>query len=168
LKDGPAKISERSLTSAKETALCQIDQQNLVLHQKIENAMKPNTQKPAASPASPAFAERIGRTLGRAWRSVLRRERSTCEWLMAQGLPAGIARALPLFLKLAVLALVLYGAFWMALLLVAATVAAWSARFSSPDHEDDYSLPTLAELRAMPGYDPNFYNDTSHEMYEDD
>jgi hypothetical protein len=105
-----------------------------VLHQKIENAMKPNMQKPAASPA---FAERIGRALGRAWRGVLRRERSAGEWLMAQGLPAGIARALPLFLKLAVLALVLYGAFWMALLLGFAFAGAWVARHTDWNEEQE-------------------------------
>jgi hypothetical protein len=145
-----------------------------VLCQKIENAMKPNTQKSAASPA---FAERIGRALGRAWRGVLRRERNACEWLMAQGLPAGIAKALPFFLKLAVLALVFYGAFWVALLLGFAFAGAWMARNFDENSEDNYlcmtnkgsySFMTLDELRETPGYDPNFYNDTDHEMYEDD
>lgn len=29
-------------------------------------------------------------------------------------------------------------------------------------------VATLEELRETPGYDPNLYNDTSHEMYKDD
>jgi hypothetical protein len=87
--------------------------------------MKLNTQKPAV-PA--AFAERIGRTLGRTWRGVLRLERNACAWLMAQGLPAGIAKALPLIFRLAVLGVVLYAAFWLAVLALSIAVAVWNAR----------------------------------------
>jgi hypothetical protein len=90
--------------------------------------MKPNSLKPSTSPT---FAERIGRMLGRAWRGVLRREQNAGAWLMAQGLPPGIAKALPLLLKLAVLGVALYAAFWVVALLVFAIVAAEAARYNA-------------------------------------
>jgi hypothetical protein len=67
-----------------------------------------------------------------------------------------------------VLGAALHAAFWGALILFAMTAFTLAARFASPDHEDDYSFSTLDELKKIPGYDPNFYNDISHEMYEDD
>jgi hypothetical protein len=45
---------------------------------------------------------------------------------------------------------------------------AWAAQRGSTDDGNDYSFMTLDELRNTPGYDPNLYNDTSHEWYEDD
>jgi hypothetical protein len=155
------KNREKGLTQAERTALCQIDRQKPPLCQKIENTMKPNTLK---STASPACAERIGRTLGRAWRSVLRLERNACAWLMAQGLPTGIARALPLILRLAVLGVVLYAAFWLAILVISMAVAVWNARNANcnwmrePEWREGFSgygLYTYDDFRI----DPYFYED---------
>jgi hypothetical protein len=67
-----------------------------------------------------------------------------------------------------VLALVLYGAFWVALLLGFAVVAAWASERCVPGEDFKLQFSTLEELRQLPGYDPNFYDDTSHEMYYDD
>jgi hypothetical protein len=89
------------------------------------NPMKPNTLKQGTSPT---FAERLGRTLGRMWRGVLRLEGKAGEWLTAQGLPPGIAQILPLFFRLAVLGVALYVAFWLAALLIFAIVATEAAR----------------------------------------
>lgn len=54
------------------------------------------------------------------------------------------------------------------MLLVSAVAAAWAAEQTSPDREDEHSFTTLDTFRKKPGYDPNLYNDTSHEMYEED
>ncbi|MEB1611144.1 hypothetical protein FHT08_000626 [Xanthomonas campestris] len=113
-------------------------------------------------------AERLGRRLGGMWRGYVRRERQVAGWLMAHGVPAGAATALLWVVKLAVLGVLLYAAFWLALLLVFAVVAAWVAGNGAPDDGDDYSFTTLDELRNTPGYDPNLYNDHSHELYKDD
>jgi hypothetical protein len=86
--------------------------------------MKPDSLKQA----TPTFAERIGRMLGRAWRSVLRLEGKAGEWLTAQGLPSIVAQALPLLFRFAVLGVALYAAFWLALMLVFLIVAAEVAR----------------------------------------
>ena len=45
--------------------------------------------------------------------------------------------------------------------------AAWAAAANTSD-EDEWPFTDLTELRKTPGYDPNLYNDTSHELYTDD
>ncbi|TRO24309.1 DUF3742 family protein [Ectopseudomonas mendocina] len=84
--------------------------------------MKPSVQ------TSPA--ERLGQTLGRLWQGYLRQERKVSGWLVAQGLPAGVAKAVLLLVKLLALGALLYVAFWLALLLVFAIVAVSAARNS--------------------------------------
>ncbi|MDR2452471.1 MAG: DUF3742 family protein [Candidatus Accumulibacter sp.] len=122
--------------------------------------MKPNTLKPVASST---FAERFGRMLGRAWRGVLRLERNAGEWLMAQGLPAGIAKVLPLTFRLAVLGVALYVAFWLTALLVFAVMAAEAAR------NTDWETPEPERRNGLAGHglythdgvriDPYIYED---------
>jgi len=63
-------------------------------------------------------AQRVGRWLGRGWRSYLRGERRASAWLVMRGLPSRTALVLLWALKLAVLGALLYAAFWLALLLV--------------------------------------------------
>ena len=59
--------------------------------------------------------------------------------------------------------------FWFAVVLLGVAAAGWAMDQQHPA-EYDYELqyPTIEELRAAPGYDPNLHNDTSHEMYQDD
>jgi hypothetical protein len=111
-----------------------------------------------------SFAERAGRALGRAWRGFLRRERSARAWLTARGLPPGIAKALLLILRFAVLGAALYIAFWVAMLLLCVTVVVWNARNSNcnwmrePEWREGlegYGLYTYDEFRI----DPHFYDD---------
>ena len=99
------------------------------------NTLKPTPLKPGASPT---FAERIGRMLGRAWRGVLRRERNACAWLMAQGMNATFAQGILWTVRLTLLAVLLYGAFWVALLLGLAVLAVQSSgNVSTDDNEDE-------------------------------
>ncbi|HGI9957939.1 DUF3742 family protein [Pseudomonas aeruginosa] len=114
-------------------------------------------------------AERLGRALGRGWRAYARGERRVSNWLVSKGVPAAGATALVWLVKLSAVGLLLYVAFWFAVVLVAMVAAGWAMDQRHPD-EDDFELqyPTIEELRATPGYDPNLYNDTSHEMYQDD
>ncbi|MGP3790547.1 DUF3742 family protein [Pseudomonas sp. B392_1p] len=81
--------------------------------------------KPSARTSS---AERLGQRLGQGWQAYMRQERKVSGWLVAKGVPAGIARGALLLLKLAVLGVLLYVAFWLALLLVLAIVAASAPR----------------------------------------
>lgn len=90
--------------------------------------MKPSAQT--------SFAELLGQALGRMWRVYVRQERKVISWLVAQGLPAGVAKASLLAIKLVALGVLLYVAFWLALLLVFAVVAAFVAGGKSSDEDE--------------------------------
>ncbi|MGQ5288517.1 DUF3742 family protein [Pectobacterium actinidiae] len=81
-------------------------------------------------------AERFGRRLGRIWRAYLRRERRVVAWLVSVGAPSAAATALVWAVKLAVLGVLLYAAFWLALLLLFAVAAAWGADNTDLDDEN--------------------------------
>jgi len=73
-------------------------------------------------------AERFGRWLGRGWRGVVRGERRVSAWMVEKGVPIAVATALVWVVKLAVLGVLLYVAFWVTLLLLFAIAGAWVAR----------------------------------------
>lgn len=112
-------------------------------------------------------AQLVGRWLARGWRGYVRGERWLSGWLVAQGVSPSVATILRWTFNLVALGVLLYAAFWLALLLVFAVVAAWAAANASTE-EDEWPFTDLNELRKTPGYDPNLYNDTSHELYTDD
>ncbi|MDF8361297.1 DUF3742 family protein [Achromobacter anxifer] len=114
-------------------------------------------------------AERLGRALGRGWRAYARGERRTSNWLMSKGMPVAGAAVALWVVKLVALGALLYVAYWLVVVLLGVAAAGWAMDQRHPD-EDGFELayPTIEELRATPGYDPNLYNDTSHEMYQDD
>ncbi|MFG8982336.1 DUF3742 family protein [Pseudomonas aeruginosa] len=112
-------------------------------------------------------AERFGRSFGRGWRAYVRAERRASSWLASKGVPVAGATVLLWVVKLVVLGLLFYVAFWFALVVLSVTVAGWAAAANTLD-EDEWPFTDLTELRKMPGYDPNLYNDTSHELYTDD
>ena len=80
-------------------------------------------------------AERLGRSFGRGWRAYARGEQRVSSWLASKGMPVAGAAALLWVVKLAVLGVLLYSTFWLALLLVLAMVAAWMARNAEPDND---------------------------------
>ena len=88
------------------------------------------------------WSHRLGRGAGRAWRGYLRREQRVAGWLVTRGVPAGAATAALWIVKLAALGVLLYFAFWLALLLAFAVVAAWLARNAD---EDDEKQPELRD-----------------------
>src|SRR3546814_4570452 len=63
-------------------------------------------------------AERVGRWLARGWRGYVRGERWLSGWLVAQGVSASVATILRWTFNLVALGVLLYAAFWLALLLV--------------------------------------------------
>lgn len=120
--------------------------------------MKPSTQT--------TFAERTGWTLGRMWRAYMRQERKVSGWLVAQGVPASLAKATLVVVKLVVLGVLLYAAFWLALLLVFAVAAAWAVRDSGHEPEE-WAVGEQAEHKSNPGYHPVLYNDAPDSRYAD-
>lgn len=90
--------------------------------------------------AHPTTAERTGRWLGRTWRGFVRQEARAVQWLTGKGLPAGVSRLLFWIVKLVVFAVLLYAAFWLALLLAFALIAAWLVRNADLDDEKQPEL----------------------------
>ena len=82
-------------------------------------------------------AERLGRTLGRGWRAYVRGERRASNWLVSKGVPQAGASVFVWAIKLVVLGLLFYVAFWMTLLLVGLLLVSHGFRGSS----DDFSQP---------------------------
>lgn len=87
--------------------------------------------------AQTTFAERLGRALGRAWRGCARLDRRAQGWLRAQGLAPGAAWAVSVVVKLVALAVLLYSAFWLALLLAFALVGAWLLRNDDGSYDEE-------------------------------
>src|SRR5216683_6933688 len=75
-------------------------------------------------------AEHAGAVIGRAWRKWLRQEHRLIGWLISQGLSATAAKALLWIVKLVAFGVLLYEAFWLALLVVFAVAAAGVARYA--------------------------------------
>ena len=110
--------------------------------------------------AQTTFAERLGRTLGRAWRGCARLVRRALGWLLAQGWAPGIAKAALLAVKLAAIGVLLYTAFWLALLLAFALVGAWVVRNDDGSYDEEHK----PEWR----YGPAGYGLYTHDDYRID
>ncbi|WJM87666.1 DUF3742 family protein [Dickeya chrysanthemi] len=89
-----------------------------------------------------SIAERFGRWLGRGWRGYARCEQQISGWFVEQGIPVKGAFALLWIAKLALLGLLLYVAFWLALLLIGLLLVA--QRRGNREHDD---LQPSMELR---------------------
>ncbi|MFV0601452.1 MAG: DUF3742 family protein [Brachymonas sp.] len=119
--------------------------------------------------AQTTFAERLGRALGRAWRGCARLDRQAQGWLRAQGLALGAARAVSLVVKLVALAVLLYSAFWLALLLTLAVAAgAWAARSHEETGDKEWALGGQADHKQSVFYDPINYDDDPDPRFHDD
>jgi len=115
-------------------------------------------------------AERFGRWLGRGWRGYMRGERRVSAWLVAQGMPVSVATALVWVVKLAVLAALIYVAFWLALLLFFVMATAMVAEHSGAQEEDDDFMNRKAEERDHREslfYHPINYNDDPDPRFQD-
>ena len=110
--------------------------------------------------AQTTFAERLGRTLGRALRGCARLDRRAQGWLLARGWAPGIAKAALLAVKLAAIGVLLYTAFWLALLLAFALVGAWVVRNDDGSYDEEHK----PEWR----YGPAGYGLYTHDDYRID
>lgn len=114
------------------------------------------------------FAEHAGRTLGRMWRGLVRLDRKAHGRVAALGWAPGMAGAALLVLKLVLLGVLAYTAFWLALLLALVAFAAWTARNSEGDETEEWAIGEQAEHKRNLGYDPILYNDAPDPRYDKD
>lgn len=80
---------------------------------------------------------RLGRAARRVLRGYGRGEQQTVGWLVSNGLPAELTWGAAWIVRLAIVAILLNAAFWVALLLLFGIAAAWVAR--NTDWDDDES-----------------------------
>lgn len=113
-------------------------------------------------------AERAGRTLGRAYRAAVRREADVARWLVGKGLPISGAKAILWIIKLAVIGVLLYVAFWLALLLLLVASAAWLARGVDQTEPEEWAVGDQADHKKSVFYDPINYNDDPDPRFDDD
>lgn len=115
-----------------------------------------------------AKAERAGNWLGRAWRGYMRKEVRAVQWLASNGLPASAGRLLFWVVTIAAFGVLLYMAFWLALLLLLATAVAFAARNSDHDEPQELAIGDQSEHKKSVFYDPIFYNDDPDPRFDDD
>ncbi|PAU51937.1 hypothetical protein BZL41_26235 [Pseudomonas sp. PIC25] len=118
------------------------------------------------SATHPSMAERFGQALGRTYNRLRRQEARTVSWLVRKGVPVSIGKGLLWGVKLLVLAVLLYAAFWLALLLVFALSAAWVLRHV--DWEDERLKPQWRDGVEGYGYYENGFRTDFGRLFEDD
>ncbi|MFG6892049.1 DUF3742 family protein [Burkholderia pseudomallei] len=97
----------------------------------------------------PSWAHRFGEWAGHTWRWLARQDRRALGWLTKRGLSSGAAKAVSWAVKLLVLSVVLYAAFWLVLVFVLGLAAAWVAQ----NKDWDAARSNEAEWRHGPaGY----------------
>lgn len=118
--------------------------------------------------AQTTFAERLGRMLGRAWRGCAHLDRRAQGWLLTRGWAPGAAKATLLAANLVAFGLLLYVAFWLALLVAFAVAAAWATRGSAYDEYEEWEIGDQADHKRSVFYDPINYNDDPDPRFDDD
>ncbi len=104
------------------------------------------------------YLEHFGSWLGHRWRGYARAERRVSGWLVSKGVPAGVATVLLWSVKLAVLAVLLYVAFWLALLLVGLLLVARSRG----RQYDDFAEPRDELRHGEAGF--GWYSSDGHRL----
>lgn len=113
-------------------------------------------------------AECFGRWLGPGWRGYIRRERRVAAWLVAQGVPAVGADALLWIIKLGGLALLLYAATWVTLLVMLAVAVVWITGNASQHESTAWAIGDQADHKKSVFYDPKNYNDDPDPRFDDE
>ena len=119
--------------------------------------------------AQTTFAERLGRTLGRTWRSCACLDRRAQDRPLARGWTPGAAKAAVLVVKFAALGVLAYVAFWLVVFLTLVVVAgAWAARNHDQADREEWAIGDQAEHKRSPFYDPINYDDDPDPRFDDE
>lgn len=113
------------------------------------------------------IAWEVGQWLGHGYRAFLRQEARFVTWMARHSVPIKVARTLPWTFRIVVVLVLLYLAFWLALVLLGAAVLVRAAGNAGTDHDQDWVIPDPDEHMKNPGYDPNLYNDPPDPGYYD-
>ena len=114
------------------------------------------------------WAHRAGCKVGRVWRGAVHQEQRAVLWFVRRGWPAGLAKVMLWAFKLIVLGVLLYVAFWLALVLVFGFLVAWVLCSQDGDEPEELAIGEQADHKNNLGYDPILYNDVPDPKYGDD
>ena len=112
-------------------------------------------------------AWKLGQWLGSWYRAFLRQEARFVAWLAGHGMPVKVARILLWAFRIVAVLVLLYLAFWLALVFLGVAVLAHAGGGTGADHDQDWVIPDPDEHMKNPGYDPNLYNDPPDPSYYD-
>lgn len=113
-------------------------------------------------------AENMGRWLGQTWRSFVRQEISVVRWMIDRGTPPFVAKSLLWLVKVAVLAILLYTALWLALVLAIVLVAATLAKHANNRRQPVWPITEHTDHRKNSFYDPIAYSDDPDPRFDDE
>ena len=117
--------------------------------------------------ATVSKAEHVGKRLGRAWRWFVRQEVRLAHWMMSNGISQRVAIAILWTVKLAVLVVVLYAAFWMAMVLAIVLIAAVGARGAGEGEQPEWLEKDPDDHREDLFYDPLSHNHDPDPRFDD-
>lgn len=118
---------------------------------------------------SAGWGYRLGRAARCALRGYSHSEKQMAGWLASNGLPVTLALGVVWAIRLAVVGVLLYLAFWLAVVMAGLVLAAaWATDEPASAEKDCWPLMSEEELRASMFYDPVLHNDVSHEQFKDD
>lgn len=112
-------------------------------------------------------AESIGRTLGHAWMAYKREEGRVLQWMVGKGLSVGSANVALWAVKLVVLGVLLYFAFWLALILALTVAAAFFAKSVDSSQPKERPFTDGSDHKKNLFYDPINYNDDPDPRFDD-
>ncbi|MDA8448953.1 DUF3742 family protein [Acidovorax sp. NCPPB 3859] len=92
----------------------------------------------ATSQSKTPLSRRAGRAAARTWRWLLVRNGQFTGWLIGAGAPTSVAKAVSVCALLLVVGVLLYGAFWLGMLVIVVIAALWLiCRVDLRDHEQE-------------------------------
>ncbi|TNF83799.1 MULTISPECIES: DUF3742 family protein [Pseudomonas] len=112
-------------------------------------------------------AERLGEYAGRCWRSYLRVLDRLSGGLQRLGIPNSLSRIIALGLQVSVLFVLLFVAFWGAIIVAFIFVVSRSIGRSGQQRED-WAIGEQYDERDDPSYDPINYSRTSDPRFDDE
>lgn len=117
--------------------------------------------------ATDSKARYVGQRLGRAWRGLVRQETRVTHWIVGHGMPWYIATSIVWIVKLAVLAILLYAAVWIAVVLAMVLIAAAGVRHADEEEQPKWLEKDPDDHREELFYHPISYNDDPDPRFYD-
>jgi Flp pilus assembly protein TadB len=115
-----------------------------------------------------SIPERLGKLAEKARIWCVDRERGLTARLSKMGVPLLLSKTVLWGVKLALAAVMLYAAFWIAIVLIGLALFVWLARNVDGTEEPQWGVKTSEDHRESIFYHPASHNDDPDPRFEDD